>query len=185
MNKGRLNEQLFNEKLFNAYNMETLNEESASNITVTLDTAIFGTDFKNWFLTNFMDKFMLIKASDADVIPEKGTINGFVFSDLANLMTSFVSAYNGNIGSNVKIVNTAESITDYVYIVLRSYGLKPTQQGDNVYQPSGSFATVVRNGVKLVFNKGYYGQVFTFSTLNVPITMTQTEGLLLDYMFHF
>ena len=171
--------------IFNAYNMETLNAESASNITVTLDTAIFGTDFRNWYLTNFMDKFMLIKASDADVMPEKGTINGFVFSDLANPMTSFVSAYNGNIGSNVKIVDTAESITDYVYIVLRSYGLKPTQQGDNVYQPSGSFATVVRNGVKLVFNNGYYGQVFTYSTLNAPITMGETEGLILDYMFHF
>lgn len=173
--------------IFSAYNMDDLSRVSSDDITATLDTSIFGTDFKGWYLTNFHDKFMLIKSNNADALPDKSTINGFVFSDLTDVMGSFVGGYNGNIGSNIEIVDTEEAITDYVYVVLRAYNNKPvsTAAYDYVYPPSGVATTVTRNGVKLVFKEGYYGQVFTYSILPSPITVSGTEGLILDYMFHF
>lgn len=170
---------------FNAYDIETLNSVSASNITVTLDTTIFGTDFREWYLSNYMDKFILISANNADELPEFGEVRGFIFSDLASPMTSFEGVYNGNIGSNVEIVDTEEGITDYVYVVFRTYNIKSGEGSDSVYPPSGVATSVVRNGVKLVFNNGYCGQVFTYSILENPYVVSTTDGIILDYMFHF
>ena len=170
---------------FNAYSMETLNAVSASNITVSLDTSIFGTDFRSWYLSNFMDKFVLISADDADGMPTLGEVRGFIFSDITSPMTSFEGVYNGNIGSNVQVVDTHESITDYVYVVFRTLNIKPGTGSDSVYPPSGVATPVARNGVKLVFDEGYCGQVFTYSTLETPVTVSGTEGLIIDYMFHF
>lgn len=172
--------------IFSAYDMNTLSRFSEEDITVTLDTSIFGTDFRGWYLSNFHDKFMLIKANNADALPDKAVINGYVFSDLTNVMGSFKGGYNGNIGTNIEIVDTEEAITDYVYVVFRTYNEKPVSgAGDYVYPPSGIATSVLRNGVKLVFNEGYYGQVFTYATLEQPVSIGSTEGLILDYMFHF
>lgn len=171
--------------IFNAYDMATLNAVSSSNITVTLNPDVFGDDYRLWYLTNFMDKFMLIKANNADNYPVLGDVNGCIFTDLTDPMNSVSGVYNGNIGSNVEIVDTEESIIDYRYITFRNYNVKPGDTGDYVYPPSGVATLVKRNGVKLVFNEGYTGQVFTYSILDEPITVNNTEGLLIDYMFHF
>ena len=56
---------------------------------------------------------------------------------------------------------------------------------DNIYPASGTATTVKRNGCKLVFENGYCGQVLSYSVLDTPITMNSTEGLIIDYMFHF
>lgn len=170
---------------FNAYAMDTLNAVSASNITVTLDTAVFGTDFRNWYLSNYMNNFVLISADNADEMPTLGEVRGFIFSDITSPMTSFEGVYNGNIGSNVQVVDTEEGITDYVYVVFRTLNVKPGTGSDSVYPPSGVATPVARNGVKLVFDEGYCGQVFTYSTLETPVAVSGTEGLILDYMFHF
>lgn len=171
--------------IFNAYDMDTLNAVSASDITVELDTSVFGTDFRLWYLSNFMDGFILINAVNADNYPTVGEVNGYVFSDITSPMNSFTGVYNGNIGTNIEIVDTAENITDYMYGVFRTYAEKPGDTGDYVYPPSGIGTAVLRNGTKIVFNKGYYGQVFTYSILDEPISVANTEGLLIDYMFHF
>ena len=170
---------------FNAYDMSSLTSFSSEDVTVNLDTSIFGTDFRNWYLSNYMDKFVLISADNADEMPTLGEVRGFIFSDITNPMGSFEGVYNGNIGSNVEIVDTEENIVDYVYVVFRTLNIKPGTGSDSVYPPSGVATPVARNGVKLVFKNGYCGQVFTYSILENPYIVSGTEGLILDYMFHF
>lgn len=170
--------------IFNAYNIETLNAVSSSNITVSLDTSIFGTDFREWYLSNFMGNFLLINQKDADATPT-APVHGYIFSNLSDPMNSYVGPYSGNIGSDIIAEDTNESITKHFYMIFRSLrNVKNGTAGDYVYNPNGTFTSVLRNGCKLVF-PGYYGQVLTYSVLQTPITVTSTEGLILNYMFNF
>lgn len=170
--------------IFNAYDIETLTADSSSDITVSLDTSVFGTDFRNWYLSNFMGNFLLINESNADVAPT-APVNGFIFSNISDPMNSYVGPYNGNIGSDVIATDSEESITKHFYIIFRSLrNVKEGTAADNVYNPNGLTTSILRNGTKIVFD-GYYGQVFTFSKLQTPITVSSTEGLLLNYMFNF
>ena len=157
---------------------------SEEDITVTLDSSIFGTDFRNWYLSNFMGNFILINQTNADNTPT-APVNGYIFSDLTSPMTSYVGPYNGNIGSDIVASDTTENITKNFYLIFRSLrNVKEGVASDYIYNPNGTYTGVVRNGCKLVF-PNYYGQVFTFSKLQTPITMDSNEGLLLNYMFNF
>ena len=171
--------------IFNAYDMSTLNSVSSADITVSLDTSIFGTDFRDWYLSNFMGDFLLINQVNADVIPENIPVHGYIFSTLSDPMNSFVGTYNGNIGSDVIAEDTSESITKHFYMIFRQRRNNANNTAsDYVFNPNGSTTSVLRNGCKLVF-PGYYGQVLTYSILSNPVTISATEGLLLNYMFSF
>ena len=169
--------------IFNAFNIETLNAESSSDITVNLDPAVFGTDFRNWYLSNFMGNFLLINQINADYTPT-APVHGYIFSNLSDPMNSYVGPYNGNIGSDIVATDSSENITKHFYMIFRSLrNVKSGTSGDYVYNPNGTTTSVVRNGCKLVF-PGYYGQVLTYGVLQTPITVSATEGLLLNYMFN-
>ena len=170
--------------VFNAYNMETLNASSSNDITVNIDTSIFTNGFSNLYLSNFMGNFLLTYASNEATYIERNNI-GMIFSDLANPMTSFIGTYNGNIGSDILAQNTDKSITKRFYMVSRAYNVKPSELEDYIYPASGTATPVKRSGCKLVFENGYCGQVLSYSVLETPITMNSTEGLIIDYMFHF
>lgn len=171
--------------IFYAYNIETLAADSSSDITVNLDSAVFGSDFRDIFLSNFMGNFLLINQSNADVAPSDIPVHGYIFSNISDPMNSFVGTYNGNLGSDIIAEDTSESITKHFYMIFRQLrNIAQTTAGDSIYNPNGTTTSVVRNGCKLVF-PGYYGQVLTYSILSNPITISNTQGLALNYMFNF
>ena len=170
--------------IFNAYNIETLNADSSSDITVNLDPAVFGNDFRNVYLSNFMGNFLLINQKNTDYTPT-APVHGYIFSNISDPMTSFIGTYNGNIGSDIVAEDTNESITKHFYMIFRQLRNNANNTGsDNIFNPNGTTTGVVRNGCKLVF-PGYYGQVLTYSILSNPITINNSQGLALNYMFNF
>ncbi len=171
--------------IFNAYNLETLNADSSSDITVNLDTSVFGTDFRNIYLSNFMGNFLLINQTNADVVPANIPVHGYIFSNISDPMNSFLGTYNGNIGSDIIAKDTSGSITKHFYMIFRQFRNNANNtSSDYIFNPNGTTTSVVRNGCKLVF-PGYYGQVLTYSILSSPITINDTQGLALNYMFNF
>lgn len=171
--------------IFNAYDISNLNAFSSEDITVNLDPAVFGNDFRNIYLSNFMGNFLLINQVNADVAPANIPVHGYIFSSLSDPMNSFIGTYNGNIGSDIIAEDVNESITKHFYMIFRQIRNNANNTAsDNIYNPNGTTTGVVRNGCKLVF-PGYYGQVLTYSILSNPITINNSQGLALNYMFNF
>lgn len=164
--------------ILNAYDMETLNPVSSENITYTGLTAnMFGvTSLSNVYISNYMNNFMIIGDNTTDL--QSTNSKGLIYSDITNPLTSFIGGYCGTYGGNIKLGNGFKYIVKY-----QNNSMKPNIFNDKCINSSGTLVDVTRKGMKYISEYGYSGSVLTYSILNTPIELVDTDELKLDYTF--